>query len=349
MTFSYYFHWFLFLFRKPSLCESNPDLAHAVNIAGTEHLASAFAQLFSAGEISLFIFFSTDWVYEGNDNINYTEVHRSPGFGVYGKSKTLAEQKLSSILGEHALILRTALVYGSPSPTDPRKTSSIGWVKTSLIQSKPIQAYTDEYRTPIYIGDITKLLFYLLKQIKSATYSKQNESSEESSKILTNSHANSAFNSLTFYSLLSLGKNNDCHLFSKKGTQSQNHKRKSQQLVLQKEPTKAIGIEQHPFRDQEINHNEDSDFYADCFYEHQALVFNLGGPECISRFDMALLVAKILGQSPSFVQPSSINNLSKVATKRPPRLCMNSSLLWSTVGMDPRHPHDGIRYSLLMN
>src|SRR5580658_10949790 len=87
-------------------CESNRDLAFAVNCEGAINVAEAARE---AG--SRLLFLSTDYVFDGGKRSPYeTSDARNPT-SVYGESKARAEEQLRDILPE-VCIARTSWLFG---------------------------------------------------------------------------------------------------------------------------------------------------------------------------------------------------------------------------------------------
>lgn len=84
-------------------CESEPEWADSTNARGPSTLAKAARGI-------PFVFFSTDYVFDGNDGPYDEEAPTNP-LSAYGKSKLRGEQ---GVLDAHpdALIVRTTVVYG---------------------------------------------------------------------------------------------------------------------------------------------------------------------------------------------------------------------------------------------
>ncbi|QHG68045.1 dTDP-4-dehydrorhamnose reductase [Pseudomonas putida] len=85
--------------------ETEPDLAFAINAEGPRVLAEEAVRLGA-----LLIHYSTDYVFDGEKALPYTEADRPNPLGVYGRSKLAGEQAIAAVDGEH-LILRTSWVY----------------------------------------------------------------------------------------------------------------------------------------------------------------------------------------------------------------------------------------------
>jgi dTDP-4-dehydrorhamnose reductase len=87
------------------LCESRPELAEAVNVGGTAHVAEACAR---AG--ARLVFLSSAAVFDGARH-GYSESDAVNPLSVYGKTKVCGEELIARKLPS-ALILRLALVVG---------------------------------------------------------------------------------------------------------------------------------------------------------------------------------------------------------------------------------------------
>ena len=87
--------------------ESEPELAHAINVNAPRFIAEELAKL-GAG----LIHFSTDYVFEGNQLTPYVETDAVNPLSVYGQTK-LAGEKAIQAVGLPHLILRTSWVYGA--------------------------------------------------------------------------------------------------------------------------------------------------------------------------------------------------------------------------------------------
>ena len=88
--------------------ESEKDLALRVNGAAPGHLAEAAK---SQGARLLHI--STDFVFDGNHSRPYAPEAPVHPLGAYGESKLEGERRVRAVLGDEALILRTAWVYAA--------------------------------------------------------------------------------------------------------------------------------------------------------------------------------------------------------------------------------------------
>ena len=86
-------------------CETNRDLAFAVNGDGVGHLARASADIGAK-----LVHISTDYVFDGSKGSPYQEDDPTGPLSVYGQSKLLGEQ--NARLNPNHLIIRTQWLYG---------------------------------------------------------------------------------------------------------------------------------------------------------------------------------------------------------------------------------------------
>lgn len=87
-------------------CESNPDLAFAVNTQGAINVAEA-----ARASGSRLIFLSTDYVFDGTRQTAYEADDPRNPINIYGQSKARAEQELVKVLPD-VCIVRTSWLFG---------------------------------------------------------------------------------------------------------------------------------------------------------------------------------------------------------------------------------------------
>lgn len=90
--------------------EDEPDKAFAINTEGARTLAEACAE---AG--ARMIHLSTDFVFDGKKSSPYAPDDAPHPLGVYGSSKREGERQVLEVLGERAVVLRTAWLYAAGS------------------------------------------------------------------------------------------------------------------------------------------------------------------------------------------------------------------------------------------
>ncbi len=151
-------------FTAVDLCETEHDLAHAVNVDGTRNVAEAAAR---TGARMLFI--STDYVFDGTKAGPYVESDPMGPASVYGTTKMLAETLVAETLGDDGLCVRTSWVCG-------RHGSNM--VKTILRVAESHDTLTfvdDQIGKPTFTHDLAPALLDLAAHDVSGTMHVTNE------------------------------------------------------------------------------------------------------------------------------------------------------------------------------
>ena len=132
-------------------CESNRDLAFAVNCDGAVNVAEAARE---TGSRLLFV--STDYVFDGNKPSPYqTSDPRNPT-SVYGESKARAEQRLLEIL-PLVCIARTSWLFGHGGKCFPATI-------LKLASTRPeISVVNDQRGSPTFTCDLASALVKLCR------------------------------------------------------------------------------------------------------------------------------------------------------------------------------------------
>jgi dTDP-4-dehydrorhamnose reductase len=130
-------------------CESNRELAFAVNFQGAINVAEAARD---AGARLLFV--STDYVFDGNKRLPYeTGDSRNPT-GVYGETKARAEEKLLEILPE-VCIARTSWLFGRGGKCFPATILKLASTRPQL------SVVNDQRGSPTFTGDLASAIVQL--------------------------------------------------------------------------------------------------------------------------------------------------------------------------------------------
>jgi dTDP-4-dehydrorhamnose reductase len=131
--------------------ESESELAHRVNVQGSEYLAQLCAQ-----HDAFLCHFSTDYVFDGKACLPYDE-HTVPSpLGVYGQTKRLGEVAIETSKARYG-ILRTAWVYG---------IAGKNFVKTilRLAQEREVLCIVeDQIGSPTWTGDLAEAAIALVE------------------------------------------------------------------------------------------------------------------------------------------------------------------------------------------
>lgn len=134
--------------------EENVDLAFNVNYFGVKNLLEACN--FNNSKL---IHFSTDYVFDGESIVPYTENDLTNPKSTYGKSKLKGEIKIKES-NVKSIILRTSWVYSCYGNN---------FVKTMIMLSKnkdEISVISDQIGSPTYAQDLAQAVLYILENKK---------------------------------------------------------------------------------------------------------------------------------------------------------------------------------------
>ncbi len=133
--------------------ESEPELAHAINVTGAANLA-AVAEKVGA----LLIHISTDYVFDGRASVPYTEEDKTNPQGVYGQTKLEGEREVQLRCKKH-IILRTAWVFSEYGNNFLKTMLRLGKERSEL------GVVADQVGCPTYAGDIAKMCFVIAERV----------------------------------------------------------------------------------------------------------------------------------------------------------------------------------------
>ena len=103
------------------------------------------------------IHISTDYVFDGTNNIPYTEQDKPNPVTIYGKSKIEGEQYVCESCKQH-IIIRTAWVYSSYGKNFVKTMIKLGKEKPSL------GVIFDQIGSPTYARDLAKAIITIVNQ-----------------------------------------------------------------------------------------------------------------------------------------------------------------------------------------
>lgn len=133
------------------LAEKEKEKAFAVNADGVAHLAQACAD-----SKSVFIHVSTDYVFDGETNLCYSEDDFTSPIGVYGESKLKGEE-LALDLNSQTIILRTSWLYSEFNKN---------FVKTMLnlfSQKDELGIVADQFGQPTNANDLAEAIMNIIE------------------------------------------------------------------------------------------------------------------------------------------------------------------------------------------
>ena len=136
------------------LAETDIEKAFLVNADGTENLAEACAE-----NNAQFIHVSTDYVFDGENNLSYTEEDFTNPLGVYGASK-LAGDELALEVNPCSVILRTSWVYSEFGKNFVKTMLSLFATKEEL------NIVADQFGQPTNANDLAEAIMKIIKSEK---------------------------------------------------------------------------------------------------------------------------------------------------------------------------------------
>lgn len=136
------------------LAETDLEKAFLINADGTENLASACAEYNAQ-----FIHVSTDYVFDGTNNLAYTEEDFTNPLGVYGASK-LAGEELALEANPCTIILRTSWVYSEFGKNFVKTMLSLFATKDEL------NVVADQFGQPTNATDLADAILTIVKTEK---------------------------------------------------------------------------------------------------------------------------------------------------------------------------------------
>ena len=124
--------------------EDDPQGAAAVNVGGTAHVASLGAPL---------VYFSTDYVFDGEKREPYVESDGARPLSAYGRTKLHGE----AAAGEQAWIVRSSGLFGWTSRNFVRTMLRLG------AERDEVSVVADQRTAPTYVGHLGAAIHPLLE------------------------------------------------------------------------------------------------------------------------------------------------------------------------------------------
>src|SRR5438874_3527105 len=133
-------------FTNVDLCEIERDRAFLINAEAPGVLAEICGE-----KNARLIHFSTDYVFDGEKRVPYTEEDEANPISVYGESKLAGEKNVLATENRH-LVVRVSWVFG------PDRASFIDGMIKRAQENETVDAIGDKFSTPTYTRDIAKML-----------------------------------------------------------------------------------------------------------------------------------------------------------------------------------------------
>lgn len=145
-------------------CETEPEMARAVNVEGTRAVVSAAE---AAGARMVYI--STDYVFDGKGGAPYPVGAATSPLNVYGKTKL--EGELLTLAAKGSLVVRTSWLYGKAGKSFPAAVSRL------CQTNEEIRMVSDQRSSPTYAVDLAAALLKLVEKKASGIYHVSNSGS----------------------------------------------------------------------------------------------------------------------------------------------------------------------------
>ncbi|UJF31081.1 dTDP-4-dehydrorhamnose reductase [Kaistella sp. 97-N-M2] len=139
------------------LAETEPEKAFAVNADGVANLAEAAAE-----NNCTFVHISTDYVFDGETNLSYSEDDFTDPQGVYGASKRKGEE-LALDLNPKTIVLRTSWLYSEFNKNFVKTMLHLFSVKDEM------GIVADQYGQPTNANDLAEAVMTIMQK-KQKTY-----------------------------------------------------------------------------------------------------------------------------------------------------------------------------------
>jgi len=135
-------------------CETKRDLAMAVNADGAANVAAACR---AAG--ARLVYYSTDYVFDGDSDRPYSEEDPPDPKTVYGQSKLAGETAVRAALDDH-IILRIAWLYGRHGKNFVKTMIDLGRKQRQAADSgevsSPLRVVDDQFGNPCWTMDVAR-------------------------------------------------------------------------------------------------------------------------------------------------------------------------------------------------
>jgi len=139
-------------YTKVDKCEDETDLAFLINSIGAKNIS-----YLSYKYNSKIVYFSTDYIFDGEKKSPYNEFDKPNPLSIYGRSKLFGEKYTKEFNPNH-LIIRISWLYGIKGDN---------FVKTIIKLSKInniLRIVNDQMGSPTYTLDVVKQTYELIKR-----------------------------------------------------------------------------------------------------------------------------------------------------------------------------------------
>jgi len=136
--------------------QQEPDFADKINNLAVENLA-----ILSKEYRVTLVHISTDYVFDGNNNIPYKEDDKPNPKSIYGKTKLLGESAIFKANPDNCIIIRTSWLYSNYGNNFVKTMLKLGQQKEQL------NVVCDQIGTPTNAADLSQTILKILPRIKN--------------------------------------------------------------------------------------------------------------------------------------------------------------------------------------
>ncbi|MBN2083472.1 NAD(P)-dependent oxidoreductase [bacterium] len=140
---------------RVNYCQEHPDEAYAVNRDGTANVVAA-ARLSGAA----LVYFSTDYVFNGDNDRPWLESDPPAPLNTYGASKLAGEQHVVEY--ERGYIVRTSGVFGSRAPEPERNFFQAIAARLRADETASIDVVCDQFTAITYAQHLAEMVYAVL-------------------------------------------------------------------------------------------------------------------------------------------------------------------------------------------
>lgn len=139
------------------LCQERSDLAFGINAVGASILAQECARVGAR-----LVWYSTDFVFDGESREPYHEDHRPRPLSVYGASKLAGEHGVR-MAGEDNLVIRTAALIGVAG-TSGKGSNFVELMIRLAKEGKSLRVVNDQVTAPTHTRDVAARTWRLVEK-----------------------------------------------------------------------------------------------------------------------------------------------------------------------------------------
>src|SRR5688572_16051613 len=140
-------------------CESDPEKARAVNIAGPRNLAEATSEVGAA-----MVHLSTNYVFDGKRDFGFYSIDdKAKPVNAYGRTKLKGEQAVLEACGQ-SYIVRTSWVFGGSTRCFFDRAIE------ALLRGEPIEAVMDSWASTTLVDDLVNRVDQIVRAGRYGIY-----------------------------------------------------------------------------------------------------------------------------------------------------------------------------------